>query len=57
MHFDFLGIFFRKKEFIIALVAFIISSLSFALGYLANREFNHAPIVIEKCSNSESQSK
>lgn len=41
-----------KKEFILGAVIFLISSLSFGLGYLANREFNHAPIVIEKCATS-----
>ena len=38
-----------KKEIVLAAGLFIIASLSFGLGYLANREFNHAPIVIEKC--------
>jgi len=40
----------HKKEIIIFLLIFLISSLSFGLGYLVNREFNHAPIIIEKCS-------
>jgi hypothetical protein len=57
MQSDFFRTLFHKKEFVIAAAFFIASSLSFGLGYLANREFNHAPIVIEKCSNSESQSK
>ncbi len=34
----------------VATLFFIVASLDFALGYLANREFNHAPIIIEKCS-------
>ncbi len=38
----------HKKEFIFALIIFLVASLSFGLGYLANREFNRAPIVIEK---------
>jgi hypothetical protein len=25
-----------------------VAALSFGLGYLANREFNHAPIIIEE---------
>lgn len=41
---------FYKKEFIFALIIFLVSSLSFGLGYLANREFNHAPIIIEKAA-------
>lgn len=40
----------HKKEIIFALIIFLVASLSFGLGYLANREFNHAPIIIEKCS-------
>ncbi len=27
---------------------FLIATLSFGLGYLANRELSHAPIVIER---------
>ncbi len=41
---------FYKKEAIFALIIFLVASISFALGYLANREFNHAPIIIEKNS-------
>jgi hypothetical protein len=41
---------FYEKEIIFAIVIFLAASTSFALGYLANREFNHAPIIIEKCS-------
>jgi len=37
----------HKKEVAFGIVVFIVSSLSFGLGYLANREFNHAPIIIE----------
>jgi hypothetical protein len=40
-----------KKEIVFGAIIFLASSLSFALGYLANREFNHAPIVIESCSH------
>lgn len=42
----------HKKEVVFAAIIFLVSSLSFGLGYLANREFNHAPIIIEKCSRS-----
>lgn len=38
----------HKKEIIIVAIVFLVASLSFGLGYLANREFNHAPIIIEK---------
>lgn len=37
----------HRKEFIFAAIIFIVATLSFALGFLANREFNHAPIIIE----------
>lgn len=40
-----------KKEIIFALTIFLTAALSFGLGYLANREFNHAPIVIEQASS------
>lgn len=40
----------HKKEVIFAAIIFLVSSLSFGLGYLANREFSHASIIIEKCS-------
>jgi hypothetical protein len=38
----------HKKDIIIFFLIFLIASLSFGLGYLVNREFNHAPIIIEK---------
>jgi len=38
----------HKRNIILLLLIFLISSLSFGLGYLVNREFNHAPIIIEK---------
>ena len=40
----------HKKQIIFGAILFLVSSLSFGAGYLANREFNHAPIIIEKCS-------
>ena len=40
-----------KKEIIFAVIIFFVSAISFGLGYLANREFNHAPIIIEKNNN------
>ena len=39
-----------KKELIVAAMVFLVSSLSFGLGYLANHEDSRAPIIIEKCS-------
>ncbi|MBI4094597.1 MAG: hypothetical protein HY435_00170 [Candidatus Liptonbacteria bacterium] len=41
-----------RKEIIFAIIIFLVASTSFALGYLANREFNHAPIIIEKSSSA-----
>jgi len=42
----------HKKEIIFALIIFFTAALSFGLGYLANREYNHSPIIIEKCSEA-----
>jgi hypothetical protein len=41
---------FYKKEISFVAIISIVASLGFAAGYLANREFTHAPIVIEACS-------
>ena len=41
-----------RKELIFTLIIFLVATISFGLGYLANREFNHAPIVIEKVSEA-----
>lgn len=38
----------HKKEIIFWLIIFLVASISFGLGYLANREFSRAPIIIEK---------
>lgn len=38
----------HRRELIFTLVLFLVASLSFGLGYLANRELNHATIIIEK---------
>jgi len=40
-----------RKEWILGAIIFLVASLSFGLGYLANREFSHAPIIIEKCAD------
>jgi hypothetical protein len=39
-----------NKELTLAGIILLVSSLSFSLGYLANREAGRAPIIIEKCS-------
>lgn len=39
----------RAKIFWFALFFFLVATLSFGLGYLANGELNRAPIIIEKC--------
>jgi hypothetical protein len=38
----------KKREIILFLIFFLISSLSFGLGYLYAKDQNVAPIVIEK---------
>jgi len=43
---------FYEKQVLFAVIIFLVGSTSFALGYLANREFTHAPIIIEKCSGA-----
>lgn len=45
----------RKKDILLFLLIFLIASLSFGLGYLINREFNRAPIVIEKYADFVSE--
>lgn len=41
----------HKKEIIVTLFIFLISSLSFGLGYLvASKITNKVPIIFEKCS-------
>jgi hypothetical protein len=40
-----------KREIVLGAIIFIVASLSFGLGYLASRDANHAPIIIEKCAN------
>ena len=37
-----------RKEIVFVVIIFFVAALSFGLGYLANREFSHAPIIIEK---------
>ena len=40
-----------RKEIVFAVIIFFVAALSFGLGYLANRELNHAPIIIQKIEN------
>jgi len=40
----------KRQEIVLFLLAFIISTISFGLGYLVAGESNRTPIVIEKCS-------
>lgn len=43
-------IFTYKKELLIGVFLFLVSTTSFGIGYLTARAFNHAPIIIEKNS-------
>lgn len=43
-------LFAHKKEILFTIIVFFVAALSFGLGYLANREYNHAPIIIEQNS-------
>ncbi len=38
-----------RKELVFGGLLFLVSTLSFAFGYVTNRGMNHAPIVIEAC--------
>ncbi|MBU4348171.1 hypothetical protein KJ671_01530 [Patescibacteria group bacterium] len=42
------SIFLRRREVILFLIFFLISSLSFGLGYLFAKDQNIAPIIIER---------
>ena len=37
-----------KREVIWFVIIFFVSTISFGLGYLAGRDLNHPPIIIEK---------
>jgi hypothetical protein len=43
----------HKKEALFCGIIMLTATLSFGLGYFTNREFNHAPIIIEQCSHNE----
>lgn len=40
----------NQKNILLTFLIILVATLSFGLGYLANREFTRAPIIIEKCS-------
>ena len=40
----------HKREVAIGSMLLFFTSLSFGLGYAAARQFDHVPIIIEKCS-------
>jgi hypothetical protein len=42
----------HKREVVFGAIIFFVASLSFGLGFTANRQFDHAPIIIEKCASS-----
>lgn len=44
---------YHKKELVFGAIIFVVATLSFGLGYLSNRELNHAPIVIERVESSK----
>ncbi|MDI6717546.1 MAG: hypothetical protein QMD86_00630 [Patescibacteria group bacterium] len=46
----------HRQKINIVILLFLVSFLSFGLGCLINREFNHAPIIIEKCADFISKS-
>lgn len=41
-----------KTEIVFAVIIILVSTLSFGLGYLANREASNAPIIIEQHATS-----
>jgi hypothetical protein len=40
--------FIHRKEIVFGMIIFLVASISFALGYLANDEVSRAPIIIQK---------
>jgi hypothetical protein len=42
----------HKREVVFGAILCFVASLSFALGYSADHQLNHAPIIIEKCSHN-----
>jgi predicted negative regulator of RcsB-dependent stress response len=46
----------NQKNIFLTILIILVATLSFGLGYLANREFTHSPIIIEKCADFVSKS-
>ena len=44
----------NQKNIFLTILIILVATLSFGLGYLSNREFTRAPIIIEKCSDTAS---
>ena len=42
-----------RKELIIGAAIFVVSTTSYALGYLSARDLSRTPIIIEQCSTNE----
>jgi len=47
----------KRKWFLLGFILLLIVSLSFGIGYLIGREANPAPIIIEKSSGEELDSR
>ncbi len=45
----------NKQEIEFGVIIFLVATISFGLGYLANREYTRAPIVIEQYATSTMQ--
>jgi len=45
----------HKKELLLFMLIFLVSSISFALGYLMARDQGRAPIIIERASSTNSE--
>jgi len=45
----------RRTAIVFGAIIFLASTLSFAFGYLANREYDRSPIVIRACSDVATQ--
>lgn len=41
-----------KKELLVVILLFLVSTTSFGVGYLTAKEFNRTPIIIEKNSGN-----
>ncbi len=40
----------HARQALFGAIVTLVSTLSFGAGYLANRDLNHAPIIIEQCA-------